>query len=106
MENIFETPIFLFAENPIKTGDFQDQRQFILHKGSDLIEIVSHPEFLVFDESEQFVTKPFDFFDEHFILIWRTKTTFDQVEQISILDAGFNWFREYLIWEDTKEFIA
>ena len=67
-------PEFLFGEFPIKDDSFNDQRQFIFHKGISLIELIAHDEFedVVFDGK---TSKKYSFFGEDFTFAYHTNNT-------------------------------
>lgn len=102
--NEFDLPEFLMAEFPIKNNDFNNDRMFIVHKGNSLIEIISHELYeahITFDEE---LSKQYSFFDEEFTLVYHTiNGDYFEESPLDVLDKAFEWFREYLIWEDTRE---
>lgn len=96
-------PEFLLAEFPIKDGGFNDQRMFIVHKGISLIEIIAHDEFPAFVTFEDKISKQYSYFDEEFTLVYHTNNVeYLDMDPLNLLDKAFEWFREYLIWEDIE----
>ena len=96
-------PEFLFAEYPIKDGSVNDLRNFIVHKGISLIEIIPNDEIItiVFDSK---TSKQYSFFDEDFTLVYHTNNAeYYNISPLDLLDKAWEWYREYLIWEDTQE---
>ncbi|NKI28174.1 hypothetical protein HCG49_16590 [Arenibacter sp. 6A1] len=103
MSKDFTLPEFLFGEFPIKDDSFNDQRQFIVHRGISLIEVIAHDEFedIVFDGK---TSKKYSYFGEDFTLAYHTNNTEDSSHgELEVLDRAWEWYREYLIWEDTQE---
>ncbi|SHJ62821.1 hypothetical protein SAMN04487911_12810 [Arenibacter nanhaiticus] len=96
-------PEFIFGEFPIKDDSFNDQRQFIIHKGTSLIEVLAQDEFtnVVFDDK---TGKQYSYFGEDFTLFYQTNNTAASGQnEMEVLDRAWEWYREYLIWEDTQE---
>ncbi|SHJ00076.1 hypothetical protein SAMN04487911_10952 [Arenibacter nanhaiticus] len=96
-------PEFIFGEFPIKNDSIHDQRQFILHKGISLIEVIPQDELenIAFDDK---TSKHFSYFGEDFTLFYQTNNTAASSQsEIEVLDRAWEWYREYLIWEDTQE---
>lgn len=100
----FDLPEFLLAEFPIKKDDFNKNRLFIIHKGISLIEVISHELYeahITFDDK---VSKQFIYFDEEFTLVYHTNNVdYFGENPLELLTKAFEWYREYLIWEDTQE---
>ena len=96
-------PEFLLAEYPIKDGSVNDLRSFIVHKGISLIEIIPNDEIItiVFDSK---TSKQYSFFDEDFTLVYHTNNVeYYNIPPLDLLDKAWQWYREYLIWEDTQD---
>ncbi|WP_394749466.1 hypothetical protein [Spongiimicrobium salis] len=106
MEKIYEfqLPEFLLGENPIKDGSTTDQRLFIIHKGITMIEVISHEIFPIHLIKDVQRKKEYTFFEESFTLAYHTdNSSYHGIESESLLDMAWEWFRQYLIWEDTTE---
>ncbi|WP_169630373.1 hypothetical protein [Flavobacterium sp. ASW18X] len=99
----FDLPEFIFGEFPIKDGGFNDERQFIFHKGVSLIEIIAFDEFIhVIDSSK--ISKQYSYFGEDFSLTYHTNNTEHLgLNPMEVLDKAWEFYRDYLIWEDTNE---
>ncbi len=102
--NNFNLPEFLLGDFPIKNDSFNDDRQFIIHKGISLIEIIAHELYeahITFDDK---ISKQYSFFGEEFTLVYHTNNAdYFGDSPLDVLDKAFDWYREYLIWEDTRE---
>lgn len=99
----FSLPDFLLGEFPIKNDGFNDQRQFIIHKGITLIEIIPHEVFTHVTFENQTAAQ-YSYFGEDFTLCYHTSNGgYYNLEEKELLDLAFEWYREYLIWEDTFE---
>ena len=75
---------------------------FIVHRGLSLIEVIAHDENPAFITFNGKATKQYSYFDEEFTLVYHTNNVgYHGIDPIELLDRAFEWFREYLIWEDT-----
>lgn len=96
-------PEFLLAEFPIKNESFNDQCIFIVHKGLSLIEVIVHDETPAFVTFHSKISRQYSYFGEEFTLVYHTcNVQFHHLEPKELLDKAWEWFREYLIWEDTQ----
>ncbi|MCK0192975.1 hypothetical protein [Arenibacter sp. F20364] len=98
----FTLPEFVFGEFPIKDDSFNDQRQFIFHKGISLIEVIAHDEFInvVFEDK---TSKQYSYFEEDFTLVYHTNNTEYCIHnEMQVLDLAWEWYRKYLLWEDIQ----
>ncbi len=97
----FTLPEFLLAEYPIKNGDpFHDNRHFIIHKGITLIEVIPLD---IFTEllNDNIVYKKFKLNDENFILAYHTNNgSYYNIDQYDLLDQAWQWYKDYLMWEN------
>ena len=99
----FTLPEFILGRLPIKNNSFNDQRQFIFHKGISLIEVIAQDEFkkIIFSAK---TNKQYSFFGEDFTLVYHTNNTeYSNQNEMEVLDRAWVWYREYLIWEDTQD---
>ena len=99
----FDLPEFIFGEIPIKDGGFNDLRQFIFHKGISLTEIIAFDDFTHIIDSSK-TSKQYSYFGEDFSLTYHTNNTLlHGQDPIEVLDRAWEFYRDYLIWEDTNE---
>ncbi len=97
----FRTPEFLLAEFPVKTGTPNDNRLFIVHKGVSLIEVISTIDFPEIFLDENTLFREYSYGPEKYILAFHTNNAeFFGLTGEELLDKSWNWFREYLEWED------
>lgn len=101
--NEFNLPEFILGEFPIKTGDhFNDNRHFIVHKGITMIEIIPNEIFIELLKDNA-VFKRYKYGDEQFILVYHTNNGYlHNINQYELLDRAWQWYKEYLIWEDNN----
>ena len=102
MKHQFELPEFLLAEFPIKTGNsFNDERHFIVHKGITLIEVIPIDLYKEIHLNDGIISKRYKYNNENFILAYHTNNAhLYDYNQYELLDLAWEWYRQYLKWED------
>jgi len=98
-------PEFLLAEFPVKTGQPDDERHFIVHRGITLIEVLP---LAIMTEllNDNVVKKQYTYTNpegltEKFILTYHTNNGhFHGFDQFELLDKAWKFYENYLRWED------
>ena len=96
-------PRFLFCEQPIKTGTFQDQRMWIYCPPAlSLIEAIPEDEITV-AINRDLIQKRYRYNDESYLLVFtQNNADYAEINPADLMDEAWQWLCKYFAWEDQQ----